>query len=182
MPAKIDGIAMAARNRAEEVYCVGYQKGSCGRPLVDQHSEAGKLLQAKGCDRGLHRCAALFCSGRTCHGDHPGSQCRQRRRLNERGVVLPTTSGGPHNGDAHARTAAADTSAAQNPESEAPNESSYRSQQERSPDPEDPWANWVPTTSSARSGAEHHERGGPANHISPNQTRKRALVLRKPAF
>ena len=26
MPARIDGIAMAARNRAEEVYCAKYQK------------------------------------------------------------------------------------------------------------------------------------------------------------
>ena len=107
MPARIDGIAMAARNRAGEVYCVEYQRGSCGRPLVDQHSGAGKLLQAKGCDRGLHRCAALFCSGRTCHGDHPGSQCRQRRRLNEIGAALPTADGAPHNGEAHTRTAAA---------------------------------------------------------------------------
>ena len=64
-PAELAGIPLAPSSRDGTRYCVEFQSGSC---------REGDSCQV------LHRCAAVFKSGRTCHGNHPGSECRNTRK------------------------------------------------------------------------------------------------------
>ena len=52
-------------SRDGQRYCADSQAGTC---------------QDDPCRSGAHKCAALFKSGRTCNGMHPGSECRITKR------------------------------------------------------------------------------------------------------
>ena len=60
-PEKLLGTLLAPCNRAGQRYCAEFQSGSC--VLGDE------------CNLGLHKCAAVFRGGRTCHRNHAGSEC-----------------------------------------------------------------------------------------------------------
>jgi hypothetical protein len=61
-PKQLNGVPLAPSNRAGARYCGDYQSNSC--------------QQREPCQLGLHKCAALFKAGRTCHGNHAGMDCR----------------------------------------------------------------------------------------------------------
>jgi len=65
-PKQLAGVPLAPSSRDGQRYCVDFQYARC------QEGDA--------CQLGLHRCAAVFRSGRTCHGNHPGSECRNTKR------------------------------------------------------------------------------------------------------
>ena len=65
-PKKLAGIPLAPSSRDGKRYCVDFQAGRC--------------QEADACPLGLHKCAAVFRSGRTCHGKHPGAECRNTKR------------------------------------------------------------------------------------------------------
>jgi hypothetical protein len=65
-PRRLNGIPVAPCSRSGQRYCVNFQRGGC--TMGDE------------CQLGLHKCAALFKSGRTCHGKHPGSECWNTRK------------------------------------------------------------------------------------------------------
>ena len=63
-PVQINGVPLAPRSRDGQNYCVEFQYSRCKK---------------RSCQLGLHRCAAVFRSGRVCHGTHPGGKCRSSR-------------------------------------------------------------------------------------------------------
>jgi len=65
-PKQLAGIPLAPSSRDGKRYCVDFQRGSC---------QGGDK-----CPLGLHKCAALYRGGRTCHGNHPGSECWNTKR------------------------------------------------------------------------------------------------------
>ena len=65
-PEQLSGVPLAPSNRSGERYCVKFQIGSC--------------IKEGPCQLRLHRCAAVFRSGRTCHRNHPFSTCWDTRR------------------------------------------------------------------------------------------------------
>jgi hypothetical protein len=65
-PKQLNGVPLAPASRKGERYCADFQAGTC--------------KEGDDCQFGLHRCAAVFRGGRTCHGRHPGSECRNTKR------------------------------------------------------------------------------------------------------
>jgi len=65
-PKQLAGVPLTPNSRDGQRYCVDFQYGKC------KESDA--------CPLGLHKCAAVFRGGRTCHGKHPGSECRNTKR------------------------------------------------------------------------------------------------------
>ena len=65
-PKQLAGVPLAPSSRDGKRYCVDFQSGKC--------------QGADTCQLGLHRCAAVFRGGRTCHGNHPGFACRNTKR------------------------------------------------------------------------------------------------------
>ena len=65
-PKWLAGVPLAPCSRDGKRYCVDFQSGKC------QGEDT--------CQLGLHRCAAVFRGGRTCHGNHPGFACRNTKR------------------------------------------------------------------------------------------------------
>jgi len=65
-PKQLAGVPLAPSSHDGKRYCVDFQSGRC--------------QEADTCQLGIHRCAAVFRGGRTCHGKHPGSECRNTRR------------------------------------------------------------------------------------------------------
>jgi len=65
-PKQLAGVPLSPSSRDGKRYCADFQ--------------AGKCQEADACPLGLHKCAAVFRGGRTCHGNHPGSECRNTKR------------------------------------------------------------------------------------------------------
>jgi len=65
-PKQLAGVPLTPSSRDGKRYCVDFQYNRCE--------------EADACPLGLHRCAAVFRSGRTCHGKHPGSECRNTKK------------------------------------------------------------------------------------------------------
>ena len=65
-PKQLAGVPLAPSSRDGQRYCVNFQTGSC--------------REGDTCQVGLHKCAAVFRGGRTCHGNHPGSERRNTKR------------------------------------------------------------------------------------------------------
>jgi len=65
-PKQLAGVPLAPSSRDGQRYCVDFQTGTC------RESDA--------CQLGIHKCAAVFRSGRTCHGRHPGMDCRHTKK------------------------------------------------------------------------------------------------------
>jgi hypothetical protein len=65
-PKQLAGVPLAPSSRDGKRYCVDFQSGRC--------------RDGDSCQLGLHRCAAVFRGGRTCHGSHPGFECRYTKR------------------------------------------------------------------------------------------------------
>jgi len=65
-PKQLAGVPLSPNSRDGKRYCVDFQYGKC--------------QEADACPLGLHKCAAVFRGGRTCHGNHPGSECRNIKR------------------------------------------------------------------------------------------------------
>ena len=65
-PKQLAGIPLAPESRDGKRYCMNFQDGKC--------------REEDSCELGLHRCAAMFRGGRTCHGNHPGAKCRSTKR------------------------------------------------------------------------------------------------------
>jgi len=65
-PKQLAGVPLTPNSRDGQRYCADFQYGKC------KESEA--------CSLGLHKCAAVYRGGRTCHGNHPGSECRNTKR------------------------------------------------------------------------------------------------------
>jgi len=65
-PKQLAGVPLSPSSRDGKRYCADFQ--------------AGKCQEADACPVGLHKCAAVFRGGRTCHGNHPGSECRNTKR------------------------------------------------------------------------------------------------------
>ena len=65
-PKWLAGVPLAPCSRDGKRYCVDFQSGKC------QGEDT--------CQLGLHRCAAVFRGGRTCHGSHHGFACRNTKR------------------------------------------------------------------------------------------------------
>ena len=65
-PKQLAGVPLSPSSRDGKRYCVDFQCGEC--------QESGP------CRLGIHKCAAVFRSGRTCHGSHPGSECRNTKK------------------------------------------------------------------------------------------------------
>ena len=63
---QLSGILLAPSNRAGQRYCADFQRGNCANEDP--------------CRLGIHRCAAVFKGGRTCHRNHAGSECWDRRK------------------------------------------------------------------------------------------------------
>ena len=60
-PRQLNGIPLHPESRWGQKYCADFQAGTC--------------QEEDPCRSGAHRCAALFKSGRICHGKHAGSKC-----------------------------------------------------------------------------------------------------------
>ena len=71
-PKNLGGIRLAPSSRDGSRYCADYQGDSCRADISG--------CPDRSCPAGLHKCAAVFRSGRTCHMNHPGSQCRFTKR------------------------------------------------------------------------------------------------------
>jgi len=65
-PKQLAGVPLAPSSRDGQRYCVDFQRGTC--------------REGDACQLGLHKCAAVFRSGRTCHGKHPGMECRNTKK------------------------------------------------------------------------------------------------------
>ncbi len=65
-PKQLAGIPLSPETRDGQKYCADFQAGTC--------------QEGASCRSGAHRCAALFRSGRTCHGNHAGSMCGNTKR------------------------------------------------------------------------------------------------------
>ena len=65
-PKQLKGVPLAPSSRDGKRYCVDFQYDRC--------------QEGDSCQLGLHRCAAVFRGGRTCHGNHPGIGCRNTKR------------------------------------------------------------------------------------------------------
>jgi len=65
-PKQLAGVPLAPTSRDGKRYCVDFQSGACQK--------------GDSCQMGLHKCAAVFRSGRTCHGKHSGFECRNTRK------------------------------------------------------------------------------------------------------
>jgi len=65
-PKQLAGVPLTPSSRDGQRYCVDFQYSRC--------------KEADTCPLGLHRCAAVFRSGRTCHGRHPGLECRNTKK------------------------------------------------------------------------------------------------------
>ena len=65
-PKQLKGVPLAPSSRDGKRYCVDFQYDRC--------------QEGDSCQLGLHRCAAVFRGGRTCHGNHPGIECRNTKR------------------------------------------------------------------------------------------------------
>ncbi len=61
-PKQLKGVPLAPSSRDGKRYCVHFQYDKC--------------QEGDSCQLGLHKCAAVFRGGRTCHGNHPGIGCR----------------------------------------------------------------------------------------------------------
>ena len=70
-PVNINGVPLTPCSGDGQRYCVEFQYGRCE--------------EGNSCQLGLHRCAAVFKSGRVCHWIHPGGECRSKKhaRLQE---------------------------------------------------------------------------------------------------
>ena len=73
IPKQLNGISLAPFNKAGDMYCAEFQGGSCRADV------SGCAIGS--CPSGLHKCAALFRGGRTCHGNHPGGLCEYTKRF-----------------------------------------------------------------------------------------------------
>ena len=69
-PRELNGILLYPESRQGEKYCADFQSGTCQED--DRPDDP--------CRSGSHRCAALFKSGRICHGRHEGSKCGYTRK------------------------------------------------------------------------------------------------------
>jgi len=65
-PKMLKGVPLAPSSRDGKRYCVDFQYDRC--------QEGGS------CQLGLHRCAAVFRGGRTCHGNQLGIGCKNIKR------------------------------------------------------------------------------------------------------
>ncbi len=65
-PKQLKGVPLAPSSRDGKRYCVDFQYAKC--------------QEGDSCQLGLHKCAAVFRGGRTCHGNHPGIGCRNTKR------------------------------------------------------------------------------------------------------
>ncbi len=65
-PKQLAGVPLSPTSRDGKRYCGDFQSDKC--------------QEGDSCQLGTHRCAAVFKSGRTCHGNHPGSECRNTKR------------------------------------------------------------------------------------------------------
>ena len=65
-PRQLAGVPLSPNSRDGRGYCAEFQYGKC--------------KDGDDCQLGLHKCAAVFKSGRTCHGNHPGAQCRTTKK------------------------------------------------------------------------------------------------------
>ena len=78
MPRQLNNKLLASKSRDGSIYCALFQSQECKEEPVS-------LLRADGrqadCKFGLHKCAVLFKSCRTCHGNHPAINCEQTKRL-----------------------------------------------------------------------------------------------------
>ncbi len=74
-PKQLAGVPLSPSSRDGKRYCVDFQYGKC--------------QEADACPLGLHKCAAVFRGGRTCHGNHPGSECRNTKRHAQKEVEGP---------------------------------------------------------------------------------------------
>jgi len=68
-PKQLAGVPLAPTSRDGQRYCVDFQSGVCRQMRAETT-----------CQLGLHKCAAVFRSGRTCHGNHPGFECRNTKK------------------------------------------------------------------------------------------------------
>jgi len=76
-PKQLAGIPLSPCSRDGNRYCADFQAGKC---QVVASSVDGWSTPIGRCQAGLHRCAAVFRGGRTCHGNHPGAECRNIKR------------------------------------------------------------------------------------------------------
>jgi len=65
-PKQLAGVPLTPDSGDGQRYCGDFQYGKC------KESDA--------CPLGLHRCAAVYRGGSTCHEKHPGSECRNTKR------------------------------------------------------------------------------------------------------
>ena len=79
------GIYLTATSRGGDTYCPLFQQGTCHFPLLGDSSMALSVDGEKNlsfgskCKLGDHRCAALCRGGRSCNGNHPGKDCRNKK-------------------------------------------------------------------------------------------------------
>ena len=74
MPKVVDGRLLANSSRDGTKYCPLFQQGIC-----KENEKVKRNDRTSECPLGRHSCAAIFRSGRTCHGAHPGGECREER-------------------------------------------------------------------------------------------------------
>jgi hypothetical protein len=69
-PVNINGVPLHPCSRDGQRYCVEFQYSRCE--------------EGKSCRLGLHKCAAVFRSGRVCHGNHSGGECMSKKHARVR--------------------------------------------------------------------------------------------------
>ena len=73
-------IPMGPTSGGGERYCLRFQSGRCNLQGEEGRVKTDKDGMATVCQLGLHRCAALFKGGRSCHMVHPGIKCKRTKR------------------------------------------------------------------------------------------------------
>ena len=73
-PRQLNGIVLTPCSKDKQKYCADFQGNNCGAATSPAPQQGVR------CSAGLHKCAALYRSGRACHGNHPGAECTNTRK------------------------------------------------------------------------------------------------------
>ena len=73
-PRELNGITLTPCSKDGQKYCADFQGNHCGAATSPAPQQGVR------CPAGLHKCAALYKGGRACHGNHPGSECANKRK------------------------------------------------------------------------------------------------------
>lgn len=77
MPEQLGSIYLTPTSRDRKYLFPLFQQDCCDMDTDEGGKETDEQGRGMGCRLGKHMCAAMYRTGRACHGQHPGGECRQ---------------------------------------------------------------------------------------------------------